>query len=207
MSGTKRIFIGEVLSCKRCSIEKNAAKDFYWYSSHGIKYPKYSCKECFKELARDWRSKNPEKAAIQGRKWGKKNPHLLKVCYDRYNKKNLDRGTKFMRTPKGRALGSVLNAKRRARVMGSICDDSNLVDRDWFLSKCISVNNVCVYCLASDKSLTLDHIIPISRGGMHVRENIIPSCKPCNSSKKNNLISEWRPWIDIPVYGLELASA
>jgi 5-methylcytosine-specific restriction endonuclease McrA len=41
----------------------------------------------------------------------------------------------------------------------------------------------CAYC-NQKKFLTVDHIIPLSGGGKHEVENIVPSCKPCNCSKQ-----------------------
>jgi len=40
----------------------------------------------------------------------------------------------------------------------------------------------CAYCHQA-APLTQDHVIPISKGGWHVIENIVPACQPCNSRK------------------------
>ena len=40
----------------------------------------------------------------------------------------------------------------------------------------------CVYC-GSDGKLTLDHVVPRSRGGESVWENVVTSCAPCNLKK------------------------
>lgn len=40
----------------------------------------------------------------------------------------------------------------------------------------------CVYC-GEKKKLTMDHIIPVSKGGSFTKENILPSCQSCNSKK------------------------
>jgi 5-methylcytosine-specific restriction endonuclease McrA len=42
--------------------------------------------------------------------------------------------------------------------------------------------SACVYCGTRD-DLTIDHIVPLSRGGLNVRANLQSACKPCNSSK------------------------
>lgn len=44
-------------------------------------------------------------------------------------------------------------------------------------------NYQCVYCGCVSNKLTMDHIIPISRGGNHTLENILPACQQCNSKK------------------------
>lgn len=48
----------------------------------------------------------------------------------------------------------------------------------------------CAYCGIIPKSLTIDHMLPLSRGGPTVKENIVPACKSCNSKKHNHLPEE-----------------
>lgn len=42
--------------------------------------------------------------------------------------------------------------------------------------------NCCQYC-GNRKRLTLDHVIPRSRGGKHSWNNVVTACEPCNSTK------------------------
>jgi len=48
----------------------------------------------------------------------------------------------------------------------------------------------CVYCGTSGGRLTLDHVVPRSRGGNSVWENVVTSCAPCNLRKGNRLPEE-----------------
>jgi 5-methylcytosine-specific restriction endonuclease McrA len=48
----------------------------------------------------------------------------------------------------------------------------------------------CVYCGTSGGRLTLDHVVPRSRGGDSVWENVVTSCAPCNLRKGNRLLEE-----------------
>jgi len=48
----------------------------------------------------------------------------------------------------------------------------------------------CVYCGAKPKSLTVDHVVPLSRGGKSEFENCVAACKECNTKKGNKLPSE-----------------
>ena len=41
----------------------------------------------------------------------------------------------------------------------------------------------CQYCGKETKQLTLDHIVPRSRNGAHVWENVVSACIPCNHTK------------------------
>jgi len=53
-------------------------------------------------------------------------------------------------------------------------------------------NHQCVYCGANErKSLTLDHVIPKSKGGRDTWENLVTSCQICNSEKADLSMIEW----------------
>jgi 5-methylcytosine-specific restriction protein A len=45
---------------------------------------------------------------------------------------------------------------------------------------------VCYYCNGKFKKdgLTMEHIIPIIRGGKSTKTNVVVACKECNSKKK-----------------------
>lgn len=47
----------------------------------------------------------------------------------------------------------------------------------------------CQYC-GSTKLLTLDHVLPRSRGGQHTWDNVVTACERCNSTKSNRTPSE-----------------
>ena len=49
--------------------------------------------------------------------------------------------------------------------------------------------NTCQYCLTQfpKSQLTLDHVLPISRGGKTEWTNLVTACSPCNSRKGNSL--------------------
>jgi 5-methylcytosine-specific restriction endonuclease McrA len=48
----------------------------------------------------------------------------------------------------------------------------------------------CAYCGTAGGRLTLDHVVPRSRGGASVWENVVTSCAPCNLRKGNRLLEE-----------------
>lgn len=55
----------------------------------------------------------------------------------------------------------------------------------------------CHYCKNRfpAKSLTMDHVIPVSRGGKSTKSNIVPCCKECNNKKKYLLPVEWDDYL------------
>lgn len=54
----------------------------------------------------------------------------------------------------------------------------------WWKSKIAP--GLCHYCHKkfAPNELTMDHVIPIARGGESVKNNIVPACKSCNTNKK-----------------------
>ncbi len=56
---------------------------------------------------------------------------------------------------------------------------------------------VCYYCKQSviPRDLTMDHIVPISRGGLSTKGNVVPCCKTCNIRKKQLLPMEWEEYL------------
>jgi 5-methylcytosine-specific restriction endonuclease McrA len=56
---------------------------------------------------------------------------------------------------------------------------------------------VCHYCgrHVAPKELTMDHIVPVSRGGKTTRGNVVACCKACNTAKKQLLPMEWEDYL------------
>lgn len=52
-------------------------------------------------------------------------------------------------------------------------------------------NQPCFYCGSKEK-ISIDHVVPLSRGGSNSIGNYAPACFRCNSSKKDKLITEWK---------------
>ncbi len=57
----------------------------------------------------------------------------------------------------------------------------------------------CQYC-GSNNELTIDHIIPVSRGGKSTFENCVAACKPCNNKKNNRTPSEANMYLSKKTY-------
>lgn len=68
-----------------------------------------------------------------------------------------------------------------------------LRDSQWWKRRRSS--GVCHYCGrdVGAKALTMDHLVPIVRGGRSTHGNCVPACKDCNNAKKHSLPTEWSP--------------
>ena len=56
---------------------------------------------------------------------------------------------------------------------------------------------LCHYCGNRFKAdeLSMDHIVPVIRGGKSTRGNLVPACKECNNRKKHMLPVEWEEYL------------
>lgn len=56
----------------------------------------------------------------------------------------------------------------------------------------------CHYCrrIVPKNELTMDHVVPLTRGGKSVKGNLAVCCKECNSQKKNLLPLEWEEYLE-----------
>lgn len=59
-------------------------------------------------------------------------------------------------------------------------------------------SGVCHYCgrRFPPRDLTMDHLVPLARGGKTVRSNVVPACKECNTNKKYLLPLEWEEYLE-----------
>lgn len=71
----------------------------------------------------------------------------------------------------------------------------NLRRTHWWDKK--TQSGICHYCRrrVGRDQLTMDHIVPLSRGGKSKKGNIVPACKNCNSKKKSLLPVEWEEYV------------
>ena len=56
---------------------------------------------------------------------------------------------------------------------------------DWWKGRV--AKGVCHYCgrNVGPGALTLDHVVPVSRGGRSTRGNCVPCCRDCNAKKRS----------------------
>jgi 5-methylcytosine-specific restriction endonuclease McrA len=96
--------------------------------------------------------------------------------------KMLEYQKKYTLTEKGKASRQRSDCKRRAIDKNII----NTLTSDEWLNILKEYNYKCAYCgceFNENNMPTREHIIPVSKGGQNVKENIIPACISCNSKK------------------------
>lgn len=82
----------------------------------------------------------------------------------------------------------VVRNKRRGREHGS---PSHFTWSE-FMKVYAKLDRCCAYCAQPIVGQPdPDHVVPLSRGGSNSITNILPSCRPCNSDKRDLLLHEW----------------
>lgn len=123
--------------------------------------------------ARAWRLANPEKSERASRRWRSANQARCNERSGRWAKEH----------PESRRAAT---ARRRARKRGA---PGSYTAAEW-LDKLALFANLCAYC-GMGGPLTVDHKIPLTRGGSNDITNIVPACKPCNSRKFTKTAAEF----------------
>lgn len=130
------------------------------------------CKACRKLRVMESWWRNREKRLAESKAWREANPERHRANLLRWNTENRERANLLSRLK-----------KQRKRAAGT------LTDADWALVLEVYGNA----CLACDKpEVTIDHVIPVSKGGRNEIDNVQPLCGRCNTSKGTKT-KDYRP--------------
>ena len=114
-------------------------------------------------------------------RWNKENPEKIKEYAKKYSKGN------------GREAKYESYQRRRAMLANAVTDNHTIKELHAYWLEQGYDPDVCTYCDKPIEAKTSigDHVIPLSRGGSHTVDNLVPACLSCNSSKCDKLLSEW----------------
>lgn len=114
-----------------------------------------------------WREVNRERGLESARRWAAANPDRIRENKRQYRAANRD---------KIRALNNARKALQRG------VEVNDLTAKQWTEIKALFKQR-CAYCHCKPRVLTMDHVVPLSKGGHHTAANIVPACGSCNSKK------------------------
>jgi 5-methylcytosine-specific restriction endonuclease McrA len=133
------------------------------------------CKTCFSvgnnPRSAAYKQAHPDKKRAWDRKADQKRPEWSR------KKANLRRAQWQRENGIRRAFNQM---KRVARVKGAVISDLTI---DQWLAIKRRYSDRCAYCGCKPKVISMDHVIPLARGGNHTASNIVPACLPCNIKK------------------------
>lgn len=163
---------------------------------NGTVSPMSACKECNKKKVYDWRIKNPEKFKAHSQKHCKstvrKETRKIWVANNLEKLRERDRRRAGQRKEylkqhpeKNKKYNDTRNYKRRA--LNKNISPLNGNEREYLREY---MGDLCFYC-GQKKPETLDHLLPLTRGGDNSIENLVLACRPCNSQKNNKTPQEY----------------
>lgn len=144
-------------------------------------------KQYIKAYKKEYRQRPKSKIADRGHK--RKYLARLRASSPEYRKYKSMHDKKYHQTQKGKITRAKSNFRRRASE-----DKASLNKEEW--NKILDAfSHACAYCLIpfddQVSPVTVDHFIPLFRGGATVATNIVPACLHCNSSKQAKMPQEW----------------
>lgn len=173
------------------------------------------CRRCHAAYMKAYREANPEKIREGETRWRKSNQEWVNERNRRNQEKRgaegRDKRNAYLRAyraanPEKTAAKLRAYAKRypdkvrarcalrRARMRGAaVCD---FTTAQWEVIKA-AYHHCCAYC-GELKPLTIDHVIPLSKGGNHTASNIVPACRSCNGRKWVKDAPSFQPMLVIP---------
>lgn len=184
---------GRQPKCKDCNAkyaaenserEKQRAHDHYWkdheytlvHRKELRQRPEARAKKA--EQDKKYYEENKEKIQNRYRTWSRSNRDSLNEYHRNWYQENIEHAR-------------ILNrAKGHRRRLNCLRNGNNTLTSDQ-VREIIESSTQCYYCLKNCEELSLDHVVPISRGGQNCIENIVSCCKSCNSSKNDKLLHEW----------------
>lgn len=161
-----------------------------------------SCKDCSAANSRKYYLANKDARKEYNKKWNKENPDKAKASRDNWRSNNYDKALASSRNWRSRNLDVAKQAtKNWSRLNQDKRNAYENVRRAKMLSNGVYIvsdkeitklyTSPCTYC-GSLSDITIDHIVPISKGGNHSIGNLTSACKSCNSSKKDKLLIQWK---------------
>jgi len=102
---------------------------------------------------------------------------------------NLERARAATRAWRARnpAARTVARHLRRSRLVGG-----RFTAAEW-RELLVAWHGLCAYCSVGGK-MTVDHRVPLSRGGTNDISNVLPACMACNTAKHTKTESEFHAW-------------
>lgn len=123
-----------------------------------------------RELCREYYSRHREAQLNRMRQWRIDNPGAAYKAVRSWQLRNWDKVLAYSQNRRSRKLSA----------------EGSFTGAEW-MEKCAAYDNKCAYC-DKPKPLTIQHVVPLSKGGSNYIENIVPACKTCNSRIHDKIV-------------------
>ena len=170
-----------IVTEKRCSkcLKTKPLADFWIQRGRASSW----CRICHSEKGKSWNRKNRERTRKNYERWASENKERLREYRKEYRKEYGKDAVRDWRRRHPEKVSQYNNnrraQKKRSKGVVAASEWKALVDK---------YDHLCLCCKKDHVVLTMDHIIPLSKGGLHLIDNIQPLCKSCNSRKHTQII-------------------
>lgn len=207
--------------CTKCHIEYPATTEYFHKEKLGKLGLRSHCIPCIKaskaaryeanpDKARSrsaaWRKENPDKTKASNAAWRKQNPQKCKahranwqkahaermnLYHAQWRKENPDRAkahsAKYRKANREKAKA---RSHRRRAYIATLPEHFTAAD---LRLQYKSQKGLCWHCFCELNGVYhVDHLIPLAQGGSNAPDNIVCSCAPCNLSKGDKTMMEWK---------------
>ena len=188
--------------CSKCGINKPL--EDYNLEPRMSDGRRSNCKVCKAKTDKSYKAKNQEKvkerlhkyyvahaekAKESANKWQASHPVERKICAKISQQRHPENGRRA--TKKWRLAHPERHVEAQRNYRAKKKNSVGKVSTKEFRELVEQYDFRCLKCGLSESALTeitMDHVIPISRGGDNVIENIQPLCRNCNSSKYTKIL-------------------
>lgn len=160
-------------TCNRCNVNQPLAS--FSKNSREKDGLCRECKDCAKIRGKERYQKDGEKLRSQM-------AELRRVDYDR--RLQIERDSRARRKEAQRPLKNARQQIRNRLLSSSVYKLSAKEIARLYETPCFNCGSL--------ENLSIDHIVPLSRGGSHSIGNLMTLCRVCNSSKGKKLLVEWQ---------------
>ncbi|MFJ5103188.1 HNH endonuclease [Streptomyces sp. NPDC088554] len=152
-------------ACGKCFV----VKEYAAFSKHGktLDGRQTYCRQCNSLVDRRWREENPGRNAEAGRRWREENRERKAENNRRWYEENPDAYRAIQRQARHRR-----RARKASATITPFTHDELLAS--WAEDDLYA----CAFCGGPYEEI--EHVMPLSRGGEHSLDNIVPSCIECN---------------------------
>lgn len=189
-------------TCSKCGITKPETLEFFrrrGTSARGGLRP--DCRDCSAKRDREHYQRTREQQVARRAEYRartKAETSARDLAYarsERGRKVRARANSRWNTSPAGREFFRQAQSRRRAKMRGVTCD---LTRAQW--EQIVSdFGGRCAYCDCIPGVVTMDHVVPIDKGGPHTASNVVPACGSCNSQKFTTDVTTWftaQPFFD-----------
>lgn len=186
--------------CSKCGKNKPATTEYFRVHSQKRDGLRPDCKEC---QANDWKVKYPsiaDKHRERNREYRLNN--LEKI--NKYHSEYYDKNKKTLRAySREYAKKNIFNTKMNKKHY-----KANTKAKMYGLKNDLTIGQIkilfalhdgtCKYCHENvgNLNLTIDHVVPMSKGGANTISNIVPCCMKCNTIKGEKDVKSFMEYLN-----------